>query len=272
MTGHCGHEDLWSEFKRSVIKYSGIIGTAALALTGHFVKSYMDTRNLAKVAEIERLGKQIECFFGPLDGCFRRAGSGFTALINRYRRNWVKNNGGIDTQDDKFYVVSFFDELERIEKSKGKINDTQEVLEMWMAFVKDVAQPVNIEIRDIIAKETHLYDGSYPECFEQIFDLVAERQMMLQQWEKKDYANLRGQIKFPKQVDSLVRDQLHAKQARKAALLGLTIAAEGGKAGEGGADGSDGTSGTGKHPVHRKYTADDRRSYVPLPAGAEASQ
>eukprot|EP00927_Polykrikos_kofoidii_P003030 TRINITY_DN11204_c0_g1_i1.p1 TRINITY_DN11204_c0_g1~~TRINITY_DN11204_c0_g1_i1.p1 ORF type:complete len:336 (+),score=29.80 TRINITY_DN11204_c0_g1_i1:91-1008(+) len=265
----CGDADLWTGLKRSAVRYSGIIATAVLALAGHLVKSYIHGKNLRMAAEIERLGKQIECFFGPIDGHLRCASSGFAALMDRYRRNFVKENGRPSRHNDQFYVASFFEELGRIETLNGKTDENQEILMMWMAFVKNVALPVNREIRDIIANQTHLYDGSYPECFEQIFDLVAEREMMLQQWENNDYSNLKGHITFPKEADSLVRDELQTKQERKAKLLGLTKAK---KVGEGCADRTGGTVAIKpretkpRDTIFRKYTSesDTQNDYTKL--------
>jgi len=96
-------------------------------------------------------------------------------------------------------------------------------LNLWIDFVKDIAYPVNAKIRDILAANTHLYDGEYPDCFIEIFDLVAERELMLKAWDQKNFTNLIGRVTFPREADEVVNQQLKEKQQRKAELLNLVL-------------------------------------------------
>jgi hypothetical protein len=210
-----------------------ILAAAVLALVGHWVQTFLSHREHNRQAEIKRLGDQIEGFFGPLSGCLQRTAEGFNCLVLRYA--WAK---GIidDVEVDK--VEALMKDLEEIEQSpecwpKGPVSEyghtpsertfQSDLLELWCDFVDNVALPAYQTMVTLMAERAHLFDGPYPKCFVTVFSLVAERQVMVADWRRGQYDNLRGSVRFPSDVDKLVKERLRAFTRKKAELEGALV-------------------------------------------------
>lgn len=215
--------DLVFELKSSAAKYSGLICTAFLALAGHYIKMIADKRQERRIAEIERISRQIESFFGPITGALQKSQAAFDAFMIMY----AKTNGlSTASGDEGDNVMHLMTELAKVEQT-GRVDlSDNETVDAWTAFQTEQALPVNRQIAEIIATKADLFDGPYPECFMTFLSLVAEREMMVRAWAKSSYVHLRGKLVFPSELDSEIREKLNALANRKAELLGVSSEAD----------------------------------------------
>merc|ERR1712196_320919 len=98
---------------------------------------------------------------------------------------------GLDPEADELWSKLTM-ELKEAEKEGPNITDVHKrVRDLWIIFIRDVAQPHNNIIADILRNKSQLCMDAYPDAADSYLAHVAELDLMLARWRSGDMTCLR---------------------------------------------------------------------------------
>lgn len=195
-----------------------VLVSPMVAVVGYFVKSIMEARGRARRIQLERVSQQIEHFYGPISALSHRGKTAFNSMLKVYARHV-----GVEASTENGIVTRLMQELSREQTKPGSEATKSPAVQLWIEFVRNIAYPVNSNIVKILTEKSHLHDGPLPPDYLDLFGLVAERSMVISQWQHGDYSQLLFDTLYPSAFDEAIENRLRELQEKQVRLEGVSI-------------------------------------------------
>jgi hypothetical protein len=142
------------------------------AIVAAVLKWAVDLWTARRKDRLERIDRQLGNLYGPLYALVRTGDAAWKEFRARYRPG-----------------QSYW---------HSEPPPTPEEAEAWRLWMLEVFMPLNLRIEELIVGNADLLDeDDMPQCFLDLCAHVAAYKVIVQRWEKQDYSEPVGPIKFP---------------------------------------------------------------------------
>ncbi len=181
---------------QSTISLLSVAATVSLGLAG-YVATYVNTVRLEqRKAQLARVERQLRDFYGPLLSLVSASSEAWKGFRSIYRSN-----------------TSFF---------KGSPPPTQEDLDAYCLWMKEVFMPMNEAMADLVTKHTDLLEeNEIPDCLLKLCAHVSGYRAVIKAWERNDYSRYNSVLKFPgEELLFYAEERFDRLKLKQAELLG----------------------------------------------------
>jgi hypothetical protein len=171
--------------------------TLFIALSGYFVKYYIDLQLARRKDTLERINQQLRDLYGPL-----------FALIKASNTTWQAWKG-LFGRDPSFRMES------------GIRPQNEETERVWRHWIRHVFMPLNLQMSQLIIEHADLLDEEeiHPSLL-QLSAHVHGYKGIIAAWDEKDYSVHMSLINFPgKALEEYATNSYKKLKSRQAKLL-----------------------------------------------------
>ena len=127
----------------------------------------------------------------------------------------------VATRAGKIAYLSYLNKLGKTAVFPKGYEPTQEALDDWFIWLKNVFMPLNEIMERVILERSHLIiEETMPECLLNYVTHVVGYRAILAKWEKGDFSERQSLIDFPKELDEYVELRYADLKGKQAKLLG----------------------------------------------------